>query len=201
MSILNTELFQEPKRIKTLLEGYGGIWAIAGGWALDLYLQTETRIHKDIEIAIPRNEQLKLKNFLKEWKFNYVKNGEFVPWDNEEFLTLPIHEIHAKNEENEFEILLNEIDEKVWTYRRNPKVKYPIEKLYAKNLIDINFLVPEIVLLYKVKLNKTKDIEDLKNTISILSKESKTWLINSIEQESHNSKEWITQIETIQQTT
>ena len=41
--------FSEPIRLKKLLQGYKGIWMVAGGWAIDLYLNKETRHHHDIE--------------------------------------------------------------------------------------------------------------------------------------------------------
>lgn len=191
MGKVKKELFKEPQRIKSLLEGYDGRWAIAGGWALDLYIKEETRQHKDIEIAIPRNEQKQLRKFLKDWNFSYIKNGELIDWENNIVLKLPIHEVHARNGRNRIEILLNEIDDREWTYRRNPKLKYPINKLFIKHLFRINILAPEIVLLYKVKVNKAKDLIDLKNSIHLLGEEEKTWLIDAIKAEKKNSGDWL----------
>lgn len=191
MDKVKKEPFKEPQRIKSFLEGYDGRWAIAGGWALDLFMKKETRQHKDIEIVIPRNEQEKLRAFLKDWNFNFIKKGELIAWENNIALKLPIHEIHAKFGGNQIEILLNEMDDKEWTYRRNPNLKYPNNKLFIRHEMGINFLAPEIVLLYKVKVNKAKDIIDLKNSIRLLGEEEKRWLMEAIKAEKRNSDEWI----------
>jgi hypothetical protein len=50
--------FQEPHKIAELFKNYDGTWSVAGGWAIDLFLDTETRSHKDIEVIILRNDQL-----------------------------------------------------------------------------------------------------------------------------------------------
>ena len=49
--------FEAPKKIYTLLQKYPNTWMVAGGWAIDLFLHRETRLHQDIEIAIPKFEQ------------------------------------------------------------------------------------------------------------------------------------------------
>ncbi|MEM8908799.1 MAG: hypothetical protein AAGD05_13210, partial [Bacteroidota bacterium] len=72
--------FAEPYRIAKLLTHYPGRWMIAGGWAIDLFLNKITRPHQDIEIAIPRTEQLQLKVYLSQWKLRYVISGQFFNW-------------------------------------------------------------------------------------------------------------------------
>jgi hypothetical protein len=52
----------------SLMYGFHKPWCIAGGWAIDLFLDQITREHHDIEIAIFREDQMKLKNYL-----NYCK--------------------------------------------------------------------------------------------------------------------------------
>jgi hypothetical protein len=42
------------------MKDFGRPWAIAGGWALDLYFGFETRPHADVDIAILRPDQPKL---------------------------------------------------------------------------------------------------------------------------------------------
>ncbi len=36
------------------LDGCGVPWAVAGGWALDLFAGTISRAHADLEITVPR---------------------------------------------------------------------------------------------------------------------------------------------------
>lgn len=165
---------------------------IAGGWAIDLFIGKETRIHSDIEIAIPRNEQLLLKKYLREYELKYVNNGVFFDWRNQ-FLELPIHEIHGTYKKQKIEILLNEIDNNNWIYRRINGVELTVDKLLKYSKDNIPYLCPEVVLLYKAKINKEKDKLDLKNTILKLDLASKNWLINAIQKEDKNHK-WLSLI-------
>jgi len=101
--------FEQCHSITSLMSGFNKTWFFAGGWAIDLFIGRETRQHQDIEIALFRKDQLNLKEYLKEWDFKKVIKGKFYAWENE-FLELPIHEVHALNKSNgdKLEVLLNE---------------------------------------------------------------------------------------------
>jgi hypothetical protein len=45
-----------PREIADRLADLTASWCVAGGWALDLWLGRETRMHQDLEIAIPREQ-------------------------------------------------------------------------------------------------------------------------------------------------
>lgn len=184
-------MFVDTLKIASLLKKYSGTWMIAGGWAIDLYINKQTRSHHDIEIAIPRLEQQALRKYLNNWNFHYVKRGQFFQWRTDEYLNLPIHEIHGKGEENDsLEILLNEVKDDVWYFRRNQQVTYPVSKLILLSKQNIPILCPEVVLLYKAKINKEKDRLDLSNTLSYLTNQKKKWLREAI-QETHGSHDWL----------
>jgi len=187
--------FKEPKRIKKLLTDYNGTWMVAGGWSIDLYLNKETRIHSDIEIGIPRNEQFKIKSYLTNWNLEFIKSGKVNKWKNGEFLELPIHEIQGTKGGEKIEILLNELDDKKWKYRRNLQIEYPIEKTVINTNLEIPILCPEIVLLYKSKSIKKKDIKDLINTIEFIDRSKLIWLKNAIKETHGVTHEWLKIIE------
>ena len=60
------------------MRGFEPDWFIAGGWAIDLFLQKETRPHDDIEIAIFRHDQFALQNYLQNWNLKKVVGGELI---------------------------------------------------------------------------------------------------------------------------
>ena len=43
-----------PDQAARALEGVSAPWAVAGGWALDLWHGMQTREHEDLEIAVRR---------------------------------------------------------------------------------------------------------------------------------------------------
>jgi hypothetical protein len=49
------------------MRGFEPDWFVAGGWAIDLFLEKTTRPHEDIEIAIFRKNQLALQDYLDGW--------------------------------------------------------------------------------------------------------------------------------------
>ena len=158
-------------------------WFVAGGWAIDLFLGKVTRPHQDIEIAIFRKNQTALHDYFDGWLLRKVVNGEPVVWHQDEWLTLPVHEIHCCNETAQpplFEILLNESNETEWLYRRNQKARRPLVKIELESNAGIKFLCPEIVLLYKSKNPKAKDEQDFQAAVGHLDAEQKEWLKGAI---------------------
>ena len=165
------------------MRGFEPDWFIAGGWAIDLFLQKETRPHDDIEIAIFRHDQFALQNYLQNWNLKKVVGGELIDWERDEFLNLPIFEIHCFNENKELsflEVLLNETNGREWLFRRNQRITKPLSQLYLTTNTGINFLRPEIVLLFKSKNSREKDEQDFKAAAKHLDFESKKWLKSAL---------------------
>jgi len=174
--------FETCRRINKLMENFKWSWFIAGGWAIDLHIGKESRIHKDIEIAIFRKDQLKLKNYLQDWEFKKVISGKFHPWENV-YLELPTHEIHAVNELNkdEMEVLLNETNGDKWKFRREMSISSPIKEIYSYTVEGVPYLNPEIVLLYKVKNTREKDHQDFMTVKDYLNPQQRRWLSDAIQ--------------------
>ena len=158
-------------------------WFVAGGWAIDLFLEKETRRHQDIEIAVFREDQIALQNYLNNWLLKKAENGVLSEWKQGEFLKLPVHEIHCFNEKampQFLEVLLNETDAENWVYRRNKSITKPLSKLYLTSNSGIKFLRPEVVLLYKSKNPAAKDEWDFHASIKHLETESRDWLRDAL---------------------
>lgn len=178
--------FKVPLKVFKLLAGFEKPWFVAGGWAVDLFLDKVTREHEDIEIAIFRCDQLKLRNYLKGWEFKKVIPGPTMHselWNEDEWLDLPVHEIHAENKDSDLlhlEVLLNESSGDKWRFRRNLNITCPISTLGTHSKNGVPFLNPEIILLYKAKNPNPKDEADFKNIIQALDEKRKSWLKQAI---------------------
>jgi hypothetical protein len=180
------EEFKIPLQLREIMAGYNKLWAVTGGWAIDLFLNRVTREHEDIEIAIYRKEQLILQRYLHLWKLEKCMPGadeKLSEWKAAEYLELPVHEIHAtKEDENigKFEILLNENDKSNWLYRRNPEINLKKHDVIRMSTAGIPILNPVIVLLYKSKNPEEKDNHDFENSCLRLNPKDKQWLRASI---------------------
>jgi hypothetical protein len=164
------------------LHGAPICWFIAGGWALDLFLEKQTRDHADLDLGIFRQDQLALQNFLAGWTLSKVVKGESIAWENGEVLSLPVHEIHAKSSCGEtIEVLLAEGDGTHWIYRRDPNITLPISSAIVTVADGVQVLAPEIVLLFKSKHLRTQDELDFENVRPYLAREQAQWLLDAIE--------------------
>lgn len=182
---METSNFSVPLRVAELMQRFERPWFIAGGWALDLYLGRVTRHHKDCEIAILRRDQQALRDHMAGWEFSKVEKGELLPWPEGEQLQLPTHEIHARREGGSLEsleVLLNEGDEALWQFRKNPAITRPMTLAAMRSAEDIPFLAPEIVLLYKAFTVKPRpeDRADYETVSGTLDEERCQWLWESI---------------------
>ena len=171
-----------------MLAGFTRPWFIAGGWAIDLYLGRITRAHKDIEIAILREDQRAIRERLGGWEFSKVlpTRGRMEPWHEDEWLETPVHEIHAHRESGDpsaLEILLDESSADQWTFRRNPEITRPLSTIGMRSDGGVPFLSPEIVLLYKATSSgiQEHDQADFAHARESLGGERRRWLRYAIE--------------------
>ncbi|MCG1010756.1 hypothetical protein J4760_12070 [Salinicoccus sp. ID82-1] len=169
--------FEVCHSVNEWMRGFEGCWCIAGGWAIDLYLDKQTRAHDDIEIMIFREDQQILKHHLNDWEICKVEEGELSTWGHEH-LKLPIHELHATHKATgqKLEILLNEKDEENWIFRRDSRVTKPLNEIINFSINSLPYLKPEIVLLYKAKSIGSKDVHDFNEAVSVMDDDQKKWL-------------------------
>jgi hypothetical protein len=128
---------------------------------------------------------LTLQDYLcdRGWSFEHVRDGRFNPWLKGEFLLLPIHEIWGRSGEpsQRLEVLLNERVTDAFIFRRDPRIKIPLERVFLRSESGIPILAPEIVLLYKSKrATEHKEQLDFSSALSALDAERREWLIDSL---------------------
>jgi hypothetical protein len=164
-----------------LMQGYNLTWAICGGWAIDLFLGKVTRSHKDVDIMIPRCEQLYIQTYLYErgWSLKVAAGGNLTPWKKGIFLQLPLHCIWCHNKDyqpNFVELLLNEMDGEYFHFRRDTSIVVPAEQALLQTKQGIPILAPEIILLYKAKHDREENDHDFRVIVGALAPEKKGWL-------------------------
>ncbi len=189
--------FGMPKWINDLMKDFDKEWFVCGGWAVDLFLGRETRMHNDIKIGIFRDQQLHIQKHFSEWEMKKVipeDKHNVEEWKTGEKLELPIYKILSKKDNHNFEILLNERNETDWIYRLNPSITHPLSELIIRSTIDnIPILTPEVVLLHKAKNNNETDDIDFINIYSELGKERTEWFKSSME-ECYPNHYWLSKI-------
>ena len=162
-----------------LLTSHGIPWAVAGGWALDLFLGRQTREHADVDLAMWRADQQKLQAAAApDWEIQVADDGTLRPWRAGEWLSLHLHELHAHRVRHpgaSTELLLNERDDTTWIYRRDPETRRDLDRAILTR-DRVPFLAPEIVLLYKSKAPRLTDEADFRVALPALTTEQREWL-------------------------
>lgn len=175
-------MFSTCIKVNEWMSKFGQPWGIAGGCANDLFIGKETRLHSDVEVAIFREDQHILKKVLQNWSFKKAVNGELISWKNE-WLEFPVHEIHGvhKQSGDRLEVLLNEIEDNKWIFRRESLISIPESSLFLHSNEGIPYLNPAVVLLYKAKNTREKDHADFLSVKDLLKGDDKKWLLNALQ--------------------
>lgn len=163
-----------------MLAAYRGQWAIAGGWAIDLFLERTTRPHADVDVAVFRDEQAELRAAFPQFDFRLAIDGELVDWEIGRILEPPLHEIHVVTPVGTIEFLLNDRRDDLWVYRRDARVMRALSSAILQS-VSVPILAPEIVLLYKSKSPRETDHADLASTAPHLSEEARAWLTAALQ--------------------
>lgn len=175
------------------MRGFPAPWCVAGGWALDLFLGRLTRSHADVDLAIFRDDQGQLHRHLAGWAFQKVIGGQFADWPAGEWLSLPIHEIHARSpdaREPTLEFLLNERVGDEWAFRRDPALRCPLRHVIGTSASGVPVLCPAVVLLYKAKHPRPADEADFRAVVDHLAPDRRTWLRAALTH-SHPHHPWL----------
>jgi len=174
-----------PHDVLELLSSFAGPWWICGGWAVDLFLDRETRRHDDLDVALLRHDQLALYQHLRTWDLHYATPGHTLEHWNGQRLDQPIHGIWARRSEEATtpwtcEFLLNEELKGEWIYGGDDSVRRPLEEV-GDERDGVPFLRPEIVLLYKSSERSPKNDADFAAVAPHLSPDGSLWLRTALE--------------------
>jgi hypothetical protein len=175
--------FEPPVRMATHFAAHSFPWFVAGGWAVDLFLDRRTRPHEDLEVAVFRKDQRSLREVFASWTWTKAVPGSRMrsAWSDQEWLELPVHELYAHGAgEEQVEVLLQESDDHRWRFRRELSVSMPLSEVGVRSR-GIPILRPEIVLLYKAKAPREKDEQDFVALLPALDAAQATWLIEALE--------------------
>lgn len=140
--------------VANLLAEYDWPWAFCGGWAVDLFLNRVTREHKDIDVAVRRQDQLAIQAYLRarDWDLQVAHGGVLTPWADGDWLELPRHGVLATcptADPSFVELLLNEADDTTFRFRRDQSIVRRFDAAFVTAPNGLPVLAAELALLYK----------------------------------------------------
>ena len=172
------------EELKQLFAQVSAPWWIAGGRALDMFIGHETRTHADIDVAVLRRDQKEFRDALAKWDVQIAHDGTFTPWKRGETITDPMHhEIWARQTPDgpwRLELLFEESEGTRWAYRRDRSIGLNIADLGRRDAYGIQFMRPEVALLYKSKARRPVDETDFLYALPRLDVGQKGWLAGAL---------------------
>jgi len=184
-----------PDAIGAALGSVGVPWAVAGGWAIDLHLEAETRPHDDIEIVVSRDHMEVVAACLDELEWFAVGDG--IAWPLAD-APEELHQTWGRDRSRyrwRLDVFREPWDGDDWVFRRDRRIRRPLAEAIEFSQGAIPYLAPEIVLLFKAKSPKEKDEADLALTLPTLTLERIEWLRNALEIV-HPKHKWMARLNT-----
>ncbi|PJN54980.1 hypothetical protein PAEVO_17010 [Paenibacillus sp. GM2FR] len=162
----------------TLLNEHGFDWSICGGAAIDLYLGRQTRIHKDLDIAVFWEDRNLIIDLMLSsgWRVLQACGGGVVhelnkkqdeKFEKRNLFCFTVNEHRVKLEaigQDKYRFGLEKVEQQYFTYveflfnERNygnffllgeTKIKRELKKSILSSSDGVPYLAPEIVLFYK----------------------------------------------------
>lgn len=194
--------FQPALFAATAMNAFERPWCLAGGWAIDLWLGRLTRAHASVAVAVFRDDQIALRDFLGAgWRFSVPPAaGERAaqPWRHDrQMLMLPVTTIHAVSPPSrgrrQVDFRLNECDTVDWFDPRDAAVRWPKEQWSVRGAFGVPALAPHLALLRQSRSRRPQDDLDLRSALPELAPELRSWLADALRRTSPGHP-WLAQL-------
>jgi hypothetical protein len=174
-----------PDQAAEALEGVAAPWAVAGGWALDLWLGKETREHEDIEITVPAAFFPEVQARLEAHGLRLFDNlnGEVIALEPGQAPRPQGFQVGVTDRDAQgwrLDIFREPGDARTWVYRRTGELSAPRAWANGRTAAGIPFVAPQIILLFKAKAMRDKDLGDFARIAPMLPPEDRAWLAASL---------------------
>lgn len=116
-----------PSEVAQRLAGIGTPWYVAAGWALDLFRGRQTRVHGDIEVAIPAARFPEVRCRFPGYVFDAVGSGRIWEDATPEALAA-VHQTWLRDPATGdylLDVFREPHDGDTWICRRDERIRFP----------------------------------------------------------------------------
>jgi Aminoglycoside-2''-adenylyltransferase len=169
----------EPASARHIMSVVDAPWWIAGGWAIDLFVGTQTRAHKDLDLGVRRADAARIIAALPAWEFFEAKDGVLSRLARGTEPRAAVNSLWGRRVGEahwELELLLDESNGKDWIFRREPSIRRPFAAALRATPDGTRYLAPEIQLLYKARDLRPEDRSDFEHAAPRLESDAAGWL-------------------------
>jgi Aminoglycoside-2''-adenylyltransferase len=167
-----------------MMSGVEAPWWIAGGWALDLFLGSQTRPHKDLDVGIRREDSRQIIATLRDWEFFEAHAGALFRIESGGEPRKQVNSLWGRRVGEPhwtLELLLDRSAREEWIFRRDPSIRRPLASALRGTADGTRYLAPEIQLLYKARDLRAEDRADFQHTAPRLDRSATDWLRGCLE--------------------
>ena len=171
-----------PASFAATMEQLGIWWAVAGGWAIDLWLGEQTRDHHDVEVVVRRRDQQRLHSALQQdWELFALDppGSGWQPWSGTP-IEAPAFQLQARSPSGEFDLFTETLDDTHWYFRRDDRIRRQADNVATRSSVGIPIVRPELQLLYMAKSTAPKNQVDFENARAHLSPDETAWLRDAL---------------------
>ncbi|MFI6347581.1 nucleotidyltransferase domain-containing protein [Streptomyces sp. NPDC050560] len=190
-----------PEQAAERLDGVGVPWCVAAGWALDLFRGEQSRPHGDLEIAVPAAAFPRVRDRFPEYAFDAVGSGRLWAAPTAEALEAT-HQTWLRDPATG-QFLLDVFREPhegdMWICRRDERLRLPYDAIIERTVDGIPYLIPELVLLFKAKWTRPKDLTDFHGVLPLLDRTRQDRLSEWLER-AHPGHPWLAELTSRQET-
>jgi hypothetical protein len=170
-----------PSEVAERLRDVTAPWAVAAGWALDLFAGSTSREHEDLEIAVPIGRFDEIHTALAGFEFWVVGSGHRWPLDHDAFTVMQqTWVMDPATGVYHLDVFREPHDGDTWICRRDERIRMSYRDVIARASDGIPFLIPEVVLLFKAKHDRPKDETDFQRTLPLLTPAQRAWLASAL---------------------
>jgi hypothetical protein len=160
-----------PEEAARRFAGLDVPWAVAAGWAIDLFLGRERREHEDLEVAIPADSLSAVAGRLTDLELWVPPGGggTLIPLADADLAeTHQTWALDVAANEWRIDLFREPSDDGEWVCRRDARIRLPYDELIEHTGDGIPYVRPEVVLLFKAKQARPKDESDLAAVLPLL---------------------------------
>jgi hypothetical protein len=158
-------------------------WAIAGGWAIDLWLGTKTRDHHDVEVVVRRQDQSLVHAALRPaWQLECIDppSSGWRSWAHDDEIAPPSFQAKARGSTFDFDLFLETVENSTWFFRRDDRITRSCDDVLIRTSSGLPVVAPEVQLLYMAKSADPKNEHDFEVARPELPADAATWLSRSL---------------------